>query len=456
MSAASAARVAEVARFERPPEALVTVEVRREGVAVVTIDDARGPDNAMTPALLRQLEDAIVRVQDDARVAAVVLASGKPSGFMSGADDAFLTSIRFAADAERWAAELAQAFAHIEATRKPVVAAVHGPALGAGYALALACHAIVASDDPATVVGLPEVHLGTVPPGNAALRAAVRAGLRAAIEVASTGVAVPARAAAALDLVDEVVPRAILFDAAVRHARALIGRVPRVRDERGGIDTVALEKNALGRGFLFRRARARATAAAESERRGHQAATLAIDVLRRFADKGFAEAAGLEARTFGQLAVTASAHQLLEAAAARTAVDRAADATHAGSRPIRNAAVVGGGGTGTGVAALAAMAGIGVRLKERDDETLGRALRTVRARVEALATSAAGAGLGGARDDLLDRVTGTSDLSGLRSADIVVEAIAEDLAVKQAVFGALDEVCKPGAVLATTTSSLPV
>src|ERR1019366_9489972 len=105
--------------------------------------------------------------EDDARISAIVLASGKPGGFVVGMDPSFVTSIKFASDAERVAIELGNAFARLEAVRKPLVAAVHGAALGAGFGLALACHAIVASDDVATKFGLPEVHLGMVSPGNA-------------------------------------------------------------------------------------------------------------------------------------------------------------------------------------------------------------------------------------------------------------------------------------------------
>jgi 3-hydroxyacyl-CoA dehydrogenase/enoyl-CoA hydratase/3-hydroxybutyryl-CoA epimerase len=460
----SAAQVADLGRFERPPEGTVTTglstELRRDGVAIVTMDDARHPENALTPALLAQLTDAIARLEDDARVAAVVLASAKPTGFVSGVEDALLTSIRFAADAERWAAELGTQFARLEASRKPVVAALHGPALGAGFGLALACHAIVASDDPTTGVGLPEVHLGMVSPGNAALRVAVRGGLRVALEVSTTGAFLRAAAATELDLVDEVCPRAILADAAVRHAKALVGRVPRVRDERGGFDTVALERNAVGRGFLFRRARARAEAAALLDRRGHAAAALAVDVLRRLADKGFDEAARLEARIFGQLVVTATAHRLVEAAAARASVDRRADAVRATTRAARNAVVIGGGATGASLAFLAAEAGIGVRLKERDDEALGRALRAVQARVGARAATS-GPELDtqaerAEREELFGRIAGTSDLSGVRTADLVIEAVPEDLATKQEVLRQVESKAGPRCVYASCTASIPV
>ena len=451
------AEAAELGRYDRSTEAVLSIEIRQDGVAVVTLDDPRSFENTVTPAMQAQLLDAIARIEDDPMISAVVLASGKPDAFVTGIDPAFVMSIKFASDAERVAGELGAALVRLEALRKPVVAAVHGAALGAGFGLALACHAIVGSDEASTVFGLPEVHLGIVSPGNAALRVAVRAGLRTAIDVSSAAVSLGARAARALDLVDEVCPRAILLEAAARYARALVGRVPRVRDERTSLDAVALEKNVIGRGFLFRRAHARAVDAANEERRGHPAASVAVDVLRRFADKGFDEAARLEARAFGDLAVTATAHRLIELAVMRAALDREAGASaRAGARsgrPARQVVVLGGGAMGAGIAYLSAAAGIAVRLSERSDEALGRALRAVRARVDARIAPGQD---DRERDVVFGRVAGATDLSGIRNADIVVEAVSEDLASKQEVLRQVEARIGARCVYASCTASISI
>jgi 3-hydroxyacyl-CoA dehydrogenase/enoyl-CoA hydratase/3-hydroxybutyryl-CoA epimerase len=463
----TAAQVTELGAVEGAPQAVLSIEVRDDGVAVVVLDDARAVDNTITPALQAQLVDALGRIEADATLAAVVLTSGKSRGFVAGLDPAGLTSIKFSSDAERSAFELGNVFAQIEASRKPVVAAVHGAALGAGFGLALACHAIVASDDPATVFGLPETRVGLVSIGNAVLRVANRAGLRVTLDVLSRGArgasgsVLPAVAALDLDLVDEVCPQAILIEAAARHARALVGRVPRVRDERAGIDAIALEKNALGRGFLFRRARARADEDAKDQRRGHVAASLAIDVVQRFADKGFDEAARLEARIFGELVVTETAHRLIELAVTRDALDRDAGASErTGARPARRVVVVGGGSDESicaGIAYVTAAAGLAVRLKERDDVALGRALRATRALVDA------GAGAGPRerenereREELFGRVAATTDYAGLRNADAVIEAVPEELALKQAVLHEVEGRIGPRCVYGSSTASIAI
>ena len=147
--------VTTAAVLERAPKKILSIEVRRDGIAVVTIDDPREAENSITMAFLAQLLATIARIEEDATVAATVLTSGKPHAFVAGLSAGLLTAIKFSTDAERMATELSHALRKLEGLRKPVVAAVHGPALGSGFELALACHAIVASDHPDTVFGLP-------------------------------------------------------------------------------------------------------------------------------------------------------------------------------------------------------------------------------------------------------------------------------------------------------------
>ena len=126
---------------------LVTVDVRQDGVAIVTMNDASAPLNTITPAFGEQLLAALDRVEADASVKAAVLVSGKPDSFVVGANVEVLRTIKFAEDAERMSKELALGLVRLAKGTKPFVAAVHGAALGGGFELALACHAIVATDD---------------------------------------------------------------------------------------------------------------------------------------------------------------------------------------------------------------------------------------------------------------------------------------------------------------------
>jgi 3-hydroxyacyl-CoA dehydrogenase/enoyl-CoA hydratase/3-hydroxybutyryl-CoA epimerase len=440
------------APLERPEERVVSLEVRRDGLAFVTLDDAAETHNTLTPAFGAQLLAAVERIEADASIAAAVLTSGKEDSFVVGANIDLLKSIKFATDAERLAREVAQALRRLEALKKPIVAAVHGAALGGGFELALACHAIVASDDPRTVVGLPEVRLGLMPAANGMLRVAARAGLRAAIDLAVTGKSLRGAAARRLALVDEVVPRAILMQAAARRAKALVGHVPRRRQEPFGLTRLALEENPIGRAILFKRARE----AARAETRGHYPAPeRMIDVIERLARKGFEAAAEVEAKAFGELVVSETAHRLIELFFATTALKRDAGVDErVEPRDVEHVAVLGGGLMGTGIAFVTLSAGVPVRLKERDDAAAGRALRGVKALLDGRLVRAQLTEL--ERDAIFARLSATTDYSGLRNADLVIEAVFEDIALKEAIVRDVEPLVPSTCVIASNTSSIPI
>jgi len=435
-----------------PHDAIVTVDVRADGVAVITLDDPGEAHNTITPALGAQLAQAIDRVDQDASIAAAVLTSRKPDSFVVGANVLLLKAIKFASDAERLAREAAQAMRRIERLRKPVVAAVHGSTLGGGFELALACHAVVASDDPKTRLGLPEVKLGLIPAANGMLRIADRAGVRVALDLALTGRSLRPIEARRLRLVDDVCSRAILLDVASRRARALVGHVPRVRDDRVDLTTLALERNPIGRSLLFRKARADALAGTHAH---YPAPARVLDVLERFASRGAASAAELEARAFGELVVSETAHRLIELFLATAALRRDPGVDDAiEPQVVDHVGVVGGGLTGGGVAYVSVAAGLSVRLAERDDASAGRTLHVVRELLDRRVTRGSSSPL--ERDQAFALLSATTDLSGLRHAGLVVEAVFEDLPLKQKLLRDVEAAVGPDCVYASCTSSIPI
>jgi 3-hydroxyacyl-CoA dehydrogenase/enoyl-CoA hydratase/3-hydroxybutyryl-CoA epimerase len=465
MSAAVAHDVVAIVRATK----VLGLAVRADGIAVVTVDDPREPVNTVTPELGEELAALVERVADDAAIKGVVLASAKKD-FIVGANIDLLKGVRLASDAEAMGRGMAALLGKIASLKKPFVAAVHGVALGGGFEIALACDAIVLSDDPSTGVGLPEVQLGLIPAANGMLRVADRAGLQVALDLALTGRRLRPARAKKLGLGDEVCPPAILLEVACARALELArrweagegGEEKKTTFRLGHhllakeLAVAAIEDNAVGRALLFKRAREET---ARKTHRHYPAGERIIDVLERYGSGGskrFAAAAALEAKSFGELVVSETAHRLIEMFFATTALkrDRGVDDPNVSAREVERVGVLGGGLMGGGIASVTIEAGIPVRLKDKDDAGLGRGIKYAREildererRKKITPEEKA------ARFALL---TGTTDYSGLKHADIVIEAVFEDLALKQQVLRDVEAVTPSECIFASNTSSLPI
>ncbi len=441
----------------RAKEKLVHVEVRADKIAVLTIDDVGESVNTITPNFGADLRAALERVQSDPGIVAAVLYSGKKDNFVVGANIDMLKTIKFAGDAEKMSRELSRELVRVKSSKKPIVAAVHGPALGGGFELALACRAIVLSDDKKTTVGLPEVQLGLLPGANGLLRVAERAGLQVALDIGLTGKNTRSSKAKKLGLADEVCPAPILLEVACGVARDLAEgnplRRPKKKLDAKVLTTLALEENPIGRRILFKKARE----ALRRKTHGHYpAAERIIDVLEAFGSKGFAAAAEVEAKAFGELVVSETAHRLIEIFFATTGLKKDSGVDDPGVRPrkVEHVAMLGGGLMGGGIAYVTINAGIPVRLKDKDDAGVGRGLKYVagilddRVRKKQVTREE--------REQLLRNLTATTDYSGLKYADVVIEAVFEDLALKQKVLAEVEAAAGPSTIFASNTSSIPV
>jgi 3-hydroxyacyl-CoA dehydrogenase/enoyl-CoA hydratase/3-hydroxybutyryl-CoA epimerase len=446
-------------RTEPRRSSIATIENRTDGVAVITLDDHAETLNTITPAFGGELGDALDHAFADPRVKAIVVRSGKKDSFLVGANIDFIRRIRFASDAEEAAREIAKRFARLDGGTKPVVAWVHGAALGGGFELALACTAAIASNDAKTVFGLPEVQLGLIPAGNGVLRVAERAGLRVALDLGMTGRSLSAREALRLGLVDDVAPSASGIERAARlalrlarhpsEARKLARRRRAAQGLAAAVARFLIVESALGRPFLFRRARERAF----DETRGHYPAVLEIiELLASFGARGFGAAADREARVFGDLVVSEAAHRLIDLFFARTALKK----EHGGdlAKPVERVAVVGAGLRGSNIALATAAVGVDVRLKDTDDTSVRRGLRWIEHELAAQAQRRSISPL--ERDTAFARVNGATDYTAFGDADLVVEAVFEDLALKHGVLRNVERMVPESCVIASSTASLSI
>ncbi len=439
------------------------LEGQGDGVGVVLMDVPGEPVNTLRADFQGELDELLRRAADDPAITSIVFASGKPEGFIAGADVQMLHRIRTREEAEALSRGGQQAMARLEelGKRKPIVAAIHGPALGGGLEVALACTYRVASDDRKTQLGQPEVQLGLIPGAGGTQRLPRLIGIAEALDLILTGKSVRPSKARRLGLVDEVVPRPILLEVARRRAAELASgslRPDRSRvhlrqiADREVLQAVALEENPIGRRILFQQARR----ALLKKTRGHYPAPeKALEAVRIGIEAGMEAGLRAEAERFGELVVSEVSRNLVQIFFATTALKKDTGVDDPSVKPARVSKVgmVGAGLMGAGIAAVTADAGIAVRLRDKDDAALGRGLRQIAGifdeRVKRRRLTPA------EREEKMALVAATTDWSGFKTCDVVVEAVFEDLKLKQDTLRDAEREA-PGALFASNTSSIPI
>ncbi|HET9040133.1 MAG TPA: 3-hydroxyacyl-CoA dehydrogenase NAD-binding domain-containing protein, partial [Gemmatimonadales bacterium] len=402
-------------------------------VAVIAFTNP--PVNGLSHAVRSGVAAALERAHADPAVQAIVL-TGTGGLFSGGAD------IReFGTPASLASPTLRELIEQVETSAKPVVAAIAGLCLGGGLELALAAHARVAN--ATAKLGLPEVKLGLLPGAGGTQRLPRLVGVERALDMIVTGEPVPAAALAGTALLDQVVDGDPVAAAVEFAASTGLARTPPRRTR----DIPLYEPNLAS---LCAAVRARLEAALPRL----PAPLRAVDAIEA-AGLPFEEGLAVERRAFVELMETPESKGLRHAFfAERSAGKVPGDTPATAARPLSQAAVIGAGTMGAGIAVALLDAGIPVGLVEADQAALDRG----RARVAAIYEGQMKKGrlTADERDRRLSRLRPTLSYEDVGQADVVIEAVFESLAVKRAVFLALDRVMKPGAVLATNTSTLDV
>jgi len=415
------------------PNAVVRREQRGD-ILLVTIDNP--PVNALGADVRAGLLAAIEAADADPAVAAVLIA-GSGRTFIGGAD------IREFGKPPLPPA-LPDVCNRIEACTKPVVAAIHGPALGGGLEVALAAHYRIAL--PAAKLGLPEVQLGLLPGAGGTQRTPRLVGAAAALEMMLSGRHLGAAEAHKLGLVDRVAGEGDPIEAGLAYARELLAQGAPVRRTR---DAAALaDRDAQGAAIE----QARTDTAKKS--RGLFSPLKIVEAVQGAVDLPFDEGLALERKLFLECLDSPQRAGLVHAFFAEREAAKSPETQSSQPRPIARIGVVGGGTMGAGIAVSCLDAGLPVTMIERDEEALARG----RANIDKVYAGlvAKGRMTEDARAAVMARWTGSTAYDALADADLVIEAVFEDMDVKKAVFAELDRVCKPGTVLATNTSYLDI
>ncbi|MDH5341196.1 MAG: 3-hydroxyacyl-CoA dehydrogenase NAD-binding domain-containing protein, partial [Rubrivivax sp.] len=412
----------------------------RDGVAVITLNNP--PVNGLGYETRRGIADGVERAHADPAVKAIVL-TGAGRAFSGGADIREFGSPKAIAEPN-----LLSLIQMLDNATKPVVAAVHGTVMGGGLELALGCHYRLAA--PGTNVALPEVKIGLVPGAGGTQRLPRVLGVETALNMIVKGDPVKADVLAALPgqkLFDQIVEGdllagAIAFAQARADGRVAGGPLPRVRD----LKVTHPNPDAY---FQFARNTVKAMA------RHFPAPARCVDCVEQAVKSSFDGGMAYEREAFLALMLTPECKALRHAFFAERAASKIPDVPEGTSpRRIDKVAVIGAGTMGGGISMNFLNAGIPVTMLEMNPDALDRGVATIRRNYEAQVKK------GKLKQDKLDArlalLSTTLSYDALRDADLVIEAVFEDMGVKEKVFAALDEVCKPGAILASNTSTLDV
>ena len=397
-----------------------------DGTLIVTIDNA--PVNALSADVRTGLMRAFEHAEKDGNIAGIVL-TGAGSSFVGGADIKEFGKPLVEP-------HLPDVIARIEAFAKPVVAAINGVALGGGLEVALACHRRLAA--PAAKLGLPEVKLGIVPGAGGTQRLPRLAGIAAAIDMIANGRIVSTAEALKLGVVDSVSPDTLLADA-IADAKSINAAALR---RTGHLSIPAEAVEAIDK----------AASDALRKSRGQHAPAEAVRLVRLAASVSLSEGLAEERRTFIALRDSEEAAALRHVFFAERAAGKVEGLEAFAPREIETIGIVGTGLMGSGIAVSALNGGYRVIGVEQNAE----AAQKGRDRIAGLLDKAVQSGRldAGGREDRSGRLTVTADMEQLEQADIVIEAVFDDLTVKTELFQRLDAIVRADAILATNTSYL--
>ena len=405
---------------------MIRRETGDDGICLLTFDRPESGANIFDAPTMQNLSEHLDAIENDPSVRGVIVTSAKKSIFIAGADLKTLLKQAQAGQMRGFIAEGQKVFNRLAALKVPTVAAIHGACAGGGYELPLACDYRIASNDPATKIGLPETTLGLVPAWGGATRLPRLVGPDVAAEVILKGKLYGADEALKLGLVDEVVAREQLLEA----ARKKLGEGKRKASAPKGAMTVAAPKAG-----------------------GNAAPGRAYEIIKRSGDSSIEESLALEVDAISELGATDATQNLIRNFFLADKYRKGS--SKAPAEKIAHAAVIGAGIMGSGIAQWLSSRGVSVILRDVDSAAIDRGL----ANIDKTYADAVKRGLLSAEKAKEGRariVASTQHRRVMRDVQIVIEAASEKLEIKKKIFVDLAGATSPKAILATNTSALPI
>ena len=424
------------------------------GIAHLVMDVIGESMNTLKAEFSEEIDNVLKEIRNDNTIKGIVLLSGKTDSFVAGADINMLASCQSASEATALSRQGQMIFDQIENLSIPVVAAINGACLGGGLELAMACHARICSDSGKTALGLPEVQLGLLPGSGGTQRLPKLVGIQKALDMMLTGKQLRAKQALKAGLVVDVVPNSILVSSAENLVLAAEGKASKIKKNHRKISTLdkALEGNAVGRKVIF----SQAMKSVLAKTKGNYPSPLKIiDCVRTGFEKSSERGYQTEADHFGELVMSPESAQLRQIFFATTDMKKEEGIEGVTAAPIKHVGVLGGGLMGGGIAFVTATkANVDVRIKDISQQGISHALKygfdilnkKVKRRFMPKSEM----------QKQLAMITGCTDYSGFKNVDMVIEAVFEDLSLKQKMVEDMESICSEQTIFASNTSSLPI
>ncbi|WP_286233164.1 fatty acid oxidation complex subunit alpha FadJ [Thalassotalea sediminis] len=431
-----------------------TLTIQENNIGHLVMDVPDESMNTLKSAFADEIATILQDIKANTALLGIVLYSGKKDSFVAGADINMLASCNTAEEATSLSRQGQMIFEQLASLNIPVVAAINGACLGGGLELAMACHARICSNNPKTALGLPEVQLGLLPGSGGTQRLPKLVGIQKALDMMLTGKQLRAKQALKAGLVDDVVPESVLIDVAEK--AILSGNIKAGKNHYKPVKLnlvgKVLEKTPFGRKILFDQAE---KTVVKKTQGNYPAPINIIKCIKMGVEQSPAKGYQLEADLFGELVMTSESFQLRQIFFATTEMKKEQGVKGVAPEKINKVGVLGGGLMGGGIAFVTATkAKLPVRIKDIAHQGIQNAFKysfdLLNKKVKRRFMKKS------EMQKQMAMITGTTDYSGFHDVNVVIEAVFEDLDLKQSMVNDIEQQCADSTIFASNTSSLPI